>query len=68
MEPQALVPGIRSPHCGIQNPRLSWIPLQMGQGGLPTLAIVVESGYKQSWQRSKTKTRESLTVHNILIF
>ena len=46
VELQVLVPGNWSPYCGIQNPILSWIPLQMGQGSLPTLAIVEESGYK----------------------
>ena len=34
---------IRNPECGVQNPRLFWIPLY-GQGGLPTLAVVEESG------------------------
>ena len=34
---------IRNPECGVQNPRLFWIPLY-GQGGLPTLAAVEESG------------------------
>ena len=33
---------IRNPECGVQNPRLFWIPLY-GQGGLPTLAAVEES-------------------------
>ena len=33
---------IRNPECGVQNPRLFWIPLY-GQGGLPTLAVVEES-------------------------
>lgn len=33
---------IRNPECGVQYPRLFWIPLY-GQGGLPTLAAVEES-------------------------
>ena len=46
VEPQTIRMGkqrIRNPECGVQNPGLFWIPLY-GQGGLPTLAVVEESG------------------------